>query len=48
MLNKMDPVHVQKSHFPMIHLNIILPIYAWVYQVVSLNQVSLPKHGIYD
>jgi hypothetical protein len=41
ILSQLSPVHVP-SHFMKINFNII-PIYAWVSQVVSFPQVSLPK-----
>jgi hypothetical protein len=34
------------SHF-LIHFNIILPLYAWVSQVVAFPQVSPPKFCMY-
>ena len=42
ILSQLDPVHTQTSHFPDIHLNIILPIYAWVSQAVSFPHFSPP------
>ena len=48
MLSPIDPVHVQTTHCPKIHLTINLQIYAWVKQVVSLNHASLPKRCKYD
>jgi len=48
MLCQVDPDNVQTTHVTKIILNIILHIYASVKQVVSLNQVSLPKLSTYD
>jgi len=48
ILSHIDPVHIQTTHLRKIHLNIILHIYAWVYQVVSLHQISLPKLCSYN
>ena len=39
----LGPVHIPTPHFLMIHFNIIPPIYASVFQVVSFLQVSPPK-----
>ena len=45
---QIDPVHVQTTHFLYILLYINLQIYAWVKQVIFLNQTSLPKRCTYD
>ena len=42
ILIQLDPVHTLPSPFLKIHLNII-PIYAWLSQVVSFPHVSPPK-----
>jgi len=42
ILSQLDPVHASTTHFLKIHFNII-PIYAWVSQVVTLPQVFPPK-----
>jgi len=40
--------HNLPSCFPAIHSNIILPVYAQVFQVVSFLQVFLPKACIHS
>ena len=47
ILSQLNPVHASTSHLPKIHLNIIPPICAWVFQVVSLPQISPPKPCIH-
>jgi hypothetical protein len=42
ILIQLDPVHNLTFHFLKIHL-IIIPLYAWVSQVVSFPRVSPPK-----
>jgi hypothetical protein len=48
VLSQIDRVHVQITHVGKIQLNIILHFYAWVKQLVSLNQVYLPKSSTCD
>jgi hypothetical protein len=48
VLSQIDPLQVQTTYFPKIRLNIILPIYAYFYQVFDLHQLSLTKPCSYD
>jgi len=45
ILSQIDKVHAQTTHFPKIHYP---KTYTRFKQVVSLHQVSLPKHSNYD